>query len=143
MPYRYLDDIATADVAFEAVGTDLESVFISSAEAAMNVMVEDLGAIERKEEVSFRVEDAELDLLLLNFINELVFYKDAKRLLLRVESVKIRQEGTLYTLEAQAWGEVLDPAKHPLSADVKAATLHRLSLKETSEGWKATMVLDI
>ena len=45
MPYRYLEDIATADVAFEARGKDLAELFMAAAEATMNVMVADLDSI--------------------------------------------------------------------------------------------------
>jgi hypothetical protein len=42
MPYRFLEDIATADIAFEARGETLEEVFTAAAEATMNVMIESL-----------------------------------------------------------------------------------------------------
>ncbi|MBI1910959.1 MAG: archease [Deltaproteobacteria bacterium] len=143
MPYKYLEEVATADVAFEAWGSSLEELFISAADAAMNVMVDDIETIEKEQELSFEVSNPALDMLLYNFINELIYYKDAKKLLLRVSSVKINQTDSEYMLSANAYGEVLNPEKHPLSADVKAVTLHMFSLHHTDSGWKATMILDI
>ena len=56
MPYRYLDDIATADVAFEATGKTIEEMFIAAADATMNVMVGELGSIRRSKHKTIRVE---------------------------------------------------------------------------------------
>ena len=45
MDYRYIDDLATADIAFEATGASLEKVFIAASDATMNVIIEDLESI--------------------------------------------------------------------------------------------------
>jgi SHS2 domain-containing protein len=143
MPYRYLDDIAIADVAFEATGKDLEEVFTSAAAATTHVMIEEPERIERKHKVYVRLANEEADMLLFDFLGELVYYKDAKKLLLLVDEIKITAGEAGYSLEAALSGEELDPAKHPLGADVKAVTLHRFSLVRTENGWRATAVLDI
>lgn len=143
MGYRYLEEVATADVAFEATGADLEEVFRNSAEATVRVMVEEPDRVERKKKVEVSLANEEADLLLFDFLGEFIYYKDAKKLLLRVEELRITKGGAGYTLEAVLSGEELDPARHPLGADVKAVTLHMFSLEKTREGWRATAVLDI
>ncbi len=143
MPYRYLEDIATADVAFEARGKDLAELFPAAADALMNVMVSDLASIGKSVELEFGVEHEELDLLLFNFLQELVFFKDARRLLLRVDSAEISRGTAGYALTARASGEELDPEKHDLIVDVKAVTLYRFEVRQTEDGWLATVVLDI
>ena len=143
MPFRYRDDIALADVAFEAWGTSVEEVFISAADATMNVMVEDLGTIGRSEELTIELEHDQLDLLLFSFLNELIFLKDARQLLLRVKSLSIRRAGEKSILKGVVYGEGIDPQKHPLRVDVKAVTLHRFNLRQTDAGWEASVILDI
>ncbi len=143
MPYRYLEDIATADVAFEATGADLAEVFTAAASAAMAVMVEDLSTIRKVTEVRVELSGSDLDMLLFELLNELVYYKDARRLLLTVDSITIDESGPAYTVKATLKGEELDRKRHPLRADVKAVTLHRFGLARTEQGWKATVVLDI
>lgn len=143
MPYRYRDDIALADVAFEAWGGSVEEVFIAAADATMNVMVEDLGTIGRALELTIQLEHDQLDLLLFSFLNELIFLKDARQLLLRVESLSIKTADSKSSLKGVVYGEGLDPQKHPLSVDVKAVTLHRFSLQQTDAGWEAFVILDI
>ena len=143
MPYQYRDDIALADVAFEAWGASVEEVFIAAADATMNVMVEDLGTIGRSLELTIELEHDQLDLLLFSFLIVLVFLKVARQLLLRVESLSIKKANSKNVLKIVVYGEGLDPQKHPLSVDVKAVTLHRFSLRQTDEGWEAFVILDI
>lgn len=143
VPYRYLEHIATADAAFEAFGDTLEELFIAAADAVMNTMVEELASIACAEEVTFETEHAELDLLLYNFLCELVFLKDARRLLLRIKSIEIAETGGKYTAKTVACGERINPKKHPLLSDVKAVTLHRFTLEKTDDGWQASVILDI
>ena len=143
MPYRFLEDIAVADVAFEAEGKTREEMFIAAADAMMNVMLSDLETLRMTETVAFSLQNRDIELLLFDFLNELIFYKDAHRLLLRVATVTINLFDTQFTLSAKAAGERLDPARHPLIVDVKAVTLYRFRVEETSEGWLAEVILDI
>ena len=143
MPYRYLEDIATADVAFEATGADLPEVFTAAASAAMAVMVEDLSTIRKVTEVRVELSGDDLEMLLFELLNELVYYKDARRLLLTVDSMTIEESGGVFALKATLKGEGIDRKRHPLKADVKAVTLHRFGLARADGGWRATVVLDI
>ncbi len=143
MPYAYLEDIAIADIAFLATGQTLEEVFLAAADATVNVMVEDLSTVEDRERVPLELEDEDLEILLFNFLNEFVYYKDAKGLLLRSGPVSLGRWDSLYTLKAELYGERIDPSRHPLRADIKAVTLHRFDLHRSKDHWEATVVLDV
>lgn len=143
MPYRYLPDIAIADVAFEAWADTLEGLFAAAADATMNVMVGDLATIAEHESRAVQAEDTEVDMLLFQLLQELIFFKDAEKLLLRVKHIEIRQIDGRFLLRAEARGEPLDPTHHDLVVDVKAVTLHRFNVKQTASGWEATVILDI
>ena len=141
--YRYLEEIATADIAFEAWGATKEETFLAAADATLNTMVEDIGTIVPLERRVFSLTADSLELLLFELLQELVYHKDADRLLLRVRDLRIEETGTGYRLDADAIGETIDRARHPLIADVKAVTLHRLSVEKTPPGWRAVVVLDV
>ncbi len=143
MPYEFLDDIATADVAFDAWGKTLEEMFVSACEATMNVMVSDLASIAEVERRELRVKNDAIDMLLFDLLQEIIFYKDAEQLLLRVAHVHMAEDEGEFSLMARAFGETLNPAKHDLVVDVKAVTLHRYRVEQTSRGWEATVILDI
>ena len=141
--YRYLEEIATADIAFEAWGATREETFLAAADATLNTMVEDIGTIVPLERRVFSLTADSLELLLFELLQELVYHKDADRLLLRVRDLRIEEIGSGYRLHADAIGETIDRARHPLLADVKAVTLHRLSVEKTPPGWRAVVVLDV
>ena len=143
MPYHYLEDVGTADIAFEATGHDLPELFSAAADATLNVMIENLDAIQSREARRFELNNEKIDMLLFDFLQELIYLKDADRLLLRVRQAQIRKKDGHYFLEATVAGEPLDAARHHQRADVKAVTLHQFQVAETDDGWKATVILDI
>ena len=143
MPYRFLEDAFTADVGFVASGATLEECFAAAADATLRVMLDNPASLQLREQRQVRVEDDALDLLLLKFLEELVYLKDAEGLLLRATGVQLTRFGQRWCVDAVLEGEGIDPARHELSADVKAVTLHQLSVQRKDTGWEATVVLDI
>jgi SHS2 domain-containing protein len=143
MPFEFLDEIATADVAFEAWGKTVEEMFIAAAEATMNTMVADLEKIERREKRVIEIISYALDMLLFNLLQEIIFLKDAEQLLLRIEEAKVSYEDGGYFVKATSWGEQIDPGRHQLVVDVKAVTLHRFKVEQTPRGWETFIILDI
>jgi SHS2 domain-containing protein len=143
MPYKYLEDVGTADIAFEATGRDLPELFTAAADAMMNVMIDNLDAIETRETRQIALSNDNIEMLLFDFLQELIYFKDAKRLLLRVGEIQIDRDGDTYSLKAKVAGEQLDDARHQQRADVKAVTLHGFSVERKENGWKAKVLLDI
>ena len=143
MSYHYLEDIGTADIAFEATGRDLAELFTDAADATMNVMIDNLHAIEPRETRHIELSSDEIDMLLFDFLQELIYFKDAERLLLRVRETRIEERDGNYSLKAETVGEPLDAARHHQRADVKAVTLHGFSVQKEDDGWKARVLLDI
>ena len=143
MPYKFLEEIGTADIAFEASGRDLPELFSDAADAAMNVMIDNLEAIEPRETRHIELSNEKIDMLLFDFLQELIYFKDAERLLLRTREVRIDERDQKCFLKAEAAGEPLDAARHHQRADVKAVTLHDFSVEKEDGGWKARVLLDI
>ncbi|MEM5786545.1 MAG: archease [Syntrophobacteraceae bacterium] len=143
MPYSFLDEIATADIAFEAWAETLEEMFAAAADATMNVMVENLESIEEKETREIRLEAEAEDMLLFGLLQEIIFYKDAEELLLRLREIKITGEGTTFSVLATGYGEKIDRGRHDFIVDVKAVTLHKFKVEQTSRGWETLIILDI
>jgi SHS2 domain-containing protein len=143
MPYHYLEEIGTADIAFEATGRGLAELFKDAADATMNVMIDNLDAIEPRERRQIELSNDKIDMLLFDFLQELIYFKDAERLLLRVRAVQIEEQEGRYFLTAAAAGEPLDAARHHQRADVKAVTLHDFSVEKEDDEWKARVLLDI
>jgi protein archease len=121
----------------------LPELFCAAADATMNVMIENLESIEVRESREIRLENEKIDMLLFDFLQELIYFKDAERLLLRVSEVRIDEKENRYLLRGTAGGEKLDPTRHEQRCDVKAVTLHHFQVAQQDGGWKATVILDI
>ena len=143
MPYTYLEEIGTADIVFEATGRDLPELFSDAADATTNVMIDNIEAIQPRETRRIKLSNEKLDMLLFDFLQELIFLKDAERLLLRLRVVQIDETNGMYFVNATAKGETLDAERHQQRADVKAVTLYDFSVERTEAGWKARVLLDI
>ena len=143
MPYEYSEEIGTADIAFEATGRDLSELFRDATDATTNVMIDNIEAIQPRETRQIELSNDKLDMLLFDLLQELIFLKDAERLLLRVRDAQIDMRDATYFLKANVAGEELDSERHQQRADVKAVTLHNFSVERTEGGWKARVLLDI
>jgi SHS2 domain-containing protein len=130
-------------VGFVATGETLAACFRAAADATLEVMLANPDTLRPRERRTLHVESDAVDLALLKLLEELVYYKDAEHLFLRVTQVDARQHDGGWVVDAQAEGEPIDPSRHRLSGDVKAVTLHRLKVAQTTHGWEATVVLDI
>src|SRR5438128_4964578 len=120
MPFRFLEDIALADVAVEVVAPTLEALFASAAEALLQIQVDDIESVRPRDKQTLKVSHAQIDMLLYRFLQELVFLKDSKHLLLRPEQITIETHPHGNQLKATMGGEPLDPARHKQGVDVKA-----------------------
>ena len=138
-----LEGLTLADAAFRAEEADLEELFRTAWRATLELMLPDPSTLRARERRRIALANPAVDLLLFDFLGELIYYKDAEGLLLGLEGLVIRGGPDGYGLEAQAAGETADPARHALGVDVKAVTLHRLAVELTPEGWQATVVLDV
>jgi len=141
MPYRYLEDIATADAAFEVKGRTLEELFRDAAIATFEVMVE-MKSVKNEITKTIELENKTVDGLLFDWLSELVYLKDAEAIVFSKFDVNIRKND-VYKLNAIASGEGIDPEKHNLRSDVKAVTYHMYEVKEAKDHWSAKVILDI
>jgi len=139
--YEFVEG-ATSDLAFVAHGPTLDAVFVAAAEALLAATVEVPDSVERRERRSVRLEEPDLELLLLRFLNELVYLRDAEELLLHTDRISVSRDSG-GRLEAELVGERIDPERHALAADVKAATAHGLSLARVGDAWQASVTLDV
>ena len=72
-------------------------------------------------------------------MKELLYRFDSEHWLGSRFEVHVSQNG----LEASAWGEPLDPARHRLLHEVKAITYHGLKVEQTRDGLLAEVIVDI
>lgn len=139
MGYKFLEH--TADIMFRAWGKNLEELFLSCALALSSSMA-DLTTVKAVESRRIVLESQNFEELLFNFMNEIIYYKDAEGLIFSKFSLKI-QESNIFRVECECFGEKIDLKRHKLGIDVKATTYHKFEVKKGKSRWKATVILDI
>ena len=135
-----LDTIAIADCALEIHGRDLDDLFATAARALADLMV-DPDTMPRDVERTLSLEARALDLLLHEWLSELIFLKDSERLVFPEAVVTVH--ATPPRMTACVRGGRIDPARTTRRADPKAVTFHQFALEPREAGWYARVVIDI
>lgn len=132
----------TADVLFVARADTLPELFRECALAVEETMI-DVSSVKAKEKVKILAESKDIENLLHDFLEELVFFKDYKQLLFSKFDIEILEKKGGYALACFAYGEKLDVARHDPRVDVKAVTRHEFEVIKDKQSWKAKVLLDI
>ncbi len=142
--FRFLSNIALADIAFVARGDSLPAMFESAARALTEVMVDRRTVVARMKR-TIEIKSPTVDRLLYDFLTELIVIKDVDSLLFKDFKVSIHP-GKEKRLTCEMRGEEIDRARHALRNDVKAVTMHMFGVRKPDKKggrWEATAVLDI
>jgi SHS2 domain-containing protein len=143
MTFEYLDH--TADIAVRLTAPDLKSLLQEATRALRDIFLEaGKGALSAQgQSVSLSLESEDGEALLVDYLNELIFLFDTRRLLAaELEIGRLAEQGPL-RLEAVVQGEIYDPARHVLKTEVKAATFHGLKIRQGATGLEAEVVFDL
>jgi SHS2 domain-containing protein len=129
----------TADLGLRVRADNLDALLADAARGLFSMIV-DLGQVQPRTEIAFEIAAEPLEMLLFDWLNELLFTFETRRLLLsqfEVHAADGRLRGT-------ARGEPIDPGRHQLDHEVKAITYHDLKLEQQPDGqWLAEVIVDI
>jgi len=129
----------TADKGIRAWGRTLPELFVHAACGLRSLMV-DAGeaCADRMFPVSLQAEDREV--LLVAWLNELLYLYEVEKFV----AVRLMVTDLSDTrLEAEVWGETVNPNRHIIISHVKAVTYHQLRMRAIENGWEAQMVVDV
>ena len=129
----------TADIGLRAWGATLQAAFENAA-IALSAIVVELEDIEPKIAYPIEASGDDDESLLVNWLSEVLFYLDGKRLVLR--RFRIEHFGNGHAA-GQAWGEPRAPEKHRPKVIVKGVTYHQLKIEQRPDGWQVQVFLDI
>jgi SHS2 domain-containing protein len=131
----------TGDVGFVARAPTLEALF-GEAAAAFTDCITPVAGVNPQRAVAIALEALDLELLLVAFLDELLYLFETERFLVG-EAVTTIEEGEPVRLRATVSGERLDPERHPVTVAIKAVTYHGLEVRRETKGWRAQVILDI
>jgi tRNA nucleotidyltransferase (CCA-adding enzyme) len=128
-----------ADIGVRGVGTSKEEAFEQAATALTAVIINP-EVLAAQENVTFACEAPDDELLLFDWLNALIYEMATRRLLF--SKFEVHLDGQ--RLQARAWGEKIDVARHQPAVEVKGATLTSLHVGKDSRGaWIAQCVVDV
>jgi SHS2 domain-containing protein len=128
-----------ADVGVRGFGATPAEAFVQAALATVAAMA-DPDQVEPREVVTLSAQAPDLELLLAEWLNALIYEMATRKMLFSRFTVAI--EGN--RLMATAWGEEIERARHELGTEVKGATLTALRVAEEQPGrWVAQCVVDV
>jgi SHS2 domain-containing protein len=128
----------TADVGIRSFGPDLKAVFANAAKGMFS-LITDLDKVEESLSRNVEVRGTDRDILLVEWLNELVYLFDVNHVLFRRFEIYHLSNTQL---KARCYGEKVDRSKHDLKVAIKAATLHMLEIK-VDDGYIAQVLFDI
>jgi tRNA nucleotidyltransferase (CCA-adding enzyme) len=128
-----------ADVGVRGYGADPAEAFANAARAMM-AAIAPLDAIGDVQSVPITCDAPDLELLLVDWLNAVIYEMATRRMLFGDFQVAIEDT----SLSAEAWGEPVDVARHAPAVEPKGATMSALRVAAGSDGrWVAQCVVDV
>jgi SHS2 domain-containing protein len=128
-----------ADIGIRGIATSLEEAFVQAA-LALTAVVTDPDTVRPRTEVRIGVQAPEPELLLVDWLNALVYEMSSRQMLFSHFDLEIEGQ----RLRASAFGETVDRKRHHPTVEVKAATYTSLRVRREKDGlWIAQCVVDV
>ncbi|MDD5321847.1 MAG: archease [Methylococcales bacterium] len=128
-----------ADIGIRGIAPTLEEAFEQTA-VAMTAVMTNPDQVSASRAVSIRCEATDNEMLLMDWINELVYETAVHGLLFNRYQVAINDG----ILSATAFGEAVDRKKHQPAVEIKGATLTELRVYQQADGsWVAQCIVDV
>lgn len=138
-----------ADVGVRGRGPSLEEAFTQAA-LALTAVIADPRRVVPREAISIACHAADRDLLLVDWLNAIVFEMATRRMLFSRFELRITapdgEPGTrsAFDLHATAWGEPVNRQRHEPAVEVKGATYTELAVtRDADRQWLAQCVVDV
>ncbi len=141
--FHFLDDIATADLAFDASGDSPQELFQAATDALIEALA-DPQTVRSPWQQTIEREDEDPAALLFDWLSDVVYWKDAAGVVFSKAHVTLihRPDGS-WKLNGLLSGEPVNGSTQALRADVKGVTKHLYRLYQEGGGWTVRIVLDV
>jgi len=121
------------------IGATREEAFAQAA-LAMTAVIADPAAVRPREAVEISCTAPDDELLLVDWLNALIFEMSTRKVLFSRFEVRIDN----HNLAGKAWGEKTEASRHQPAVEVKGATYTALRVAQGSDGrWVAQCVVDV
>jgi SHS2 domain-containing protein len=137
--YDYPPGGPPADLLVEGKGNTLGEAVANVALGMLNAITP-LDGISERETYTFSAEGIDLQSLILNLLDEILFLNDSEGITAKSLTVKIDEEK--FRANAVGRGERFSAKTHEAGIAVKAVTYHMMKIERTTEGYRVLVVFD-
>ncbi len=128
-----------ADIGVQGEGATLDEAFAQAA-LALTAVVADPHTVRAEKAVPIHCEAPDSELLLVDWLNALIYEMAVRKMLFSRFEVSITDE----VLEAKAWGEALERQRHQPAVEIKGATYTALEVRQLAgDHWRVRCVVDV
>jgi len=128
-----------ADIGIRGIGESADEAFEQAA-LALSAVVADISTIAPKERVEVRCDAPDLELLLVSWLNAIIYEMAVRGMLFGEFHVAVSGHSLTGTLI----GETADPERHHAAVEAKGATVTALKVARQQDGqWMAQCVVDV
>ncbi len=131
-----------ADVGVRGSGKTLNEAFAECAKAMFSVMVE-LKGVEPREKIQVKIKARNLEELLLEWLNELLYQSSSKEMVFSKFEPLIEKGKNGFELNGFVFGELANQEKHEFRTEVKGATFSGLKVKEEKGLFVVQCIVDV
>lgn len=141
--YPFISDLDhTSDVQIHSWGESIEETFELAA-IAMGGYMTDLDTVDISDEQEINAEGHDLESLLFNFLDEVLFLFCAEPFLTSKEVQITELDRENFTIKATCKGEPFDLDKHPQGTEIKAITYSNLQIYDEQKKHEVYVIVDI
>ena len=126
MSYKVLDH--ATDAFIEVTASSLTEAFKVAGDSVVDTIL-DNSKIEEKEERNIVVMGKDLNYLLYNWLEDLIYLIITEGFAIKKLNITV-EKNEEYTISAQIFGEDIDIKKHGFKVEIKSPTFHEMEIKQ-------------
>ena len=126
MSYKVLDH--ATDAFIEVTASSLTEAFKVAGDSVVDTIL-DNSKIEEKEERNIVVMGKDLNYLLYNWLEDLIYLIITEGFAIKKLDITL-EKNEEYTISAQIFGEDIDIKKHGFKVEIKSPTFHEMDIKQ-------------
>ena len=129
----------TADIGLLIRGRDLKELFENAGRGFFH-LITDMRRVRERLEKRVEIGQEPLERLMVDWLNELLYFHDVENLLLKTFKVESVGRGGL---KAVVKGESFREGVHVVKTEIKAVTYHQIQVQKEDGLWKARVIFDL
>jgi SHS2 domain-containing protein len=129
----------TADIGIISYGRNIKQLF-SNAALGLFSLITELDSLTENLQRDVRLSSQDREGLLVAWLNEFLYIFDVEHTVFKRFTFEILTDTEL---KATCFGTKINPKRHRIRREVKAATYHMLAINEENNGYKAQVLFDI